>query len=125
MSRIDEALKRAAGAHAGRSASRAAEPSRKLAHHFTLDQYPIEISAQERLVARVAINPPLSTIPNVSTGQEPQLFKEMSVASNAKLVVGSEADPVSVEQYRRLAATLHEAQVEKALKIVMVTSATP
>jgi protein-tyrosine kinase len=32
---------------------------------------------------------------------------------------------VSVEQYRRLAAALHDAQVEGGLKIVMVTSALP
>jgi capsular exopolysaccharide synthesis family protein len=40
----------------------------------------------------------------------------------ARLVTG-EADAVSVEQYRRLAAALHEAQVERGLKTVMVTSA--
>jgi capsular exopolysaccharide synthesis family protein len=42
----------------------------------------------------------------------------------ARLVTG-EADAVSLEQYRRLAAALHEAQVERGLKTVMVTSALP
>jgi protein-tyrosine kinase len=40
----------------------------------------------------------------------------------ARLVTG-EADAVSLEQYRRLAAALHEAQVERGLKTVMITSA--
>jgi capsular exopolysaccharide synthesis family protein len=40
----------------------------------------------------------------------------------ARLVTGG-ADAVSLEQYRRLAAALHDAQVERGLKTVMVTSA--
>jgi Mrp family chromosome partitioning ATPase len=43
----------------------------------------------------------------------------------AKLVVGASHDSVSTEQYRRLAAALHDAQVAKGLKTVMVTSAVP
>ena len=36
-----------------------------------------------------------------------------------------QADPASREQYRRLAATLHHAQAEHGLKVVMVASAVP
>jgi capsular exopolysaccharide synthesis family protein len=39
--------------------------------------------------------------------------------------VGGTPDAASTEQYRRLAATLHHAQVEKGLKTVMVTSSVP
>jgi capsular exopolysaccharide synthesis family protein len=42
-----------------------------------------------------------------------------------KLVVGEAANPVAVEQYRRLAASLHELQVERGLKSLLVTSALP
>lgn len=42
-----------------------------------------------------------------------------------KLVAGAGTAPVSLEQYRRLAAALHDAQVESGLKTVMVTSALP
>jgi len=42
----------------------------------------------------------------------------------ARLVTGS-SNTVSLEQYRRLAAILHEEQVQKQLKTVMVTSALP
>jgi capsular exopolysaccharide synthesis family protein len=42
----------------------------------------------------------------------------------ARLVI-DESDSVSVEQYRRLAAVLHEEQADDALATVMVTSALP
>jgi len=42
-----------------------------------------------------------------------------------RLVVGKAADPVAVEQYRRLAGALHELQVERGLKSLLVTSALP
>jgi len=41
-----------------------------------------------------------------------------------KIVLG-QATPVAVEQYRRLAATLHELQAERGVKTLMVTSAVP
>ena len=53
-----------------------------------------------------------------------------TVASNSfspktagKIVGGVEMDPRSAEQYRRLAASLHQVQVERGIKKVMVASA--
>jgi capsular exopolysaccharide synthesis family protein len=46
-------------------------------------------------------------------------------ALGPKLVVNRDALPVAVEQYRRLAASLHELQAERGLKTLMVTSAVP
>jgi capsular exopolysaccharide synthesis family protein len=46
-------------------------------------------------------------------------------ALEGKLIVSSETSPVAVEQYRRLAATLHGLHVERGLKTLMVTSAVP
>jgi protein-tyrosine kinase len=42
-----------------------------------------------------------------------------------KLVVNESAAPIAVEQYRRLAGTLHDLQSERGLKTLMVTSALP
>lgn len=42
-----------------------------------------------------------------------------------KLVVMAEMSPAAVEQYRKLAATLHHAQIEQDTRIIMVTSAVP
>jgi capsular exopolysaccharide synthesis family protein len=125
MSRIDEALKRAAGAAVIRGAGRAAEGMFEVASDVTLDRYPAETSLHERLVARITLGQSAGTGQKRSTVVEPQARKEITVASNTRLVVGSEADALSVEQYRRLGATLHEAQLEKSLKVIMVTSATP
>ena len=41
----------------------------------------------------------------------------------ARFVGSSEIPPLSVEQYRRLAATLHHTQPERGIKVVMITSA--
>jgi capsular exopolysaccharide synthesis family protein len=96
-----------------------------VATDLTLDHYPAETALHERLVARLAFGQSGGTGQKPSTVVEPQLRKEASVAGTARLVVDSEADALSVEQFRRLGAALHEAQLEKSLKTVMVTSATP
>jgi capsular exopolysaccharide synthesis family protein len=40
-----------------------------------------------------------------------------------RLVIHQDADPVAIEQYRRLAAVLHQAQVDVGTKVIMVASA--
>ena len=49
----------------------------------------------------------------------------VGIPKSEKLVIGPERNRESTEQYRRLAATLHDAHTEKGLKSVMVTSAVP
>jgi capsular exopolysaccharide synthesis family protein len=44
---------------------------------------------------------------------------------NERLVLSPDAPPEFAEQFRRLAATLHHAQLVNGLKVVMVTSARP
>lgn len=44
-------------------------------------------------------------------------------AADRRLIVHPEADPVFVEQYRRLGAALHQAQLENGVRSVMVASA--
>src|SRR5512134_556647 len=110
MSRIDEALKRAAGAYPGRSPSRAAESTLKLADEVPLDQYLAEAPVQESVKARsTVIDEPVTSRPRVSAFAERPPVK-VTIPPDAKLVIGPEVDGASVEQYRRLAATLHEAQ---------------
>lgn len=46
-------------------------------------------------------------------------------ALEGKLVVSRDITPVTVEQYRRLAAVLHDLQAQGGLKTVMVSSAAP
>jgi capsular exopolysaccharide synthesis family protein len=125
MSRINEALKRAGGAAARRRVSGAAEGLLEVAGDLTLDHYPAETSSQEGFVARITLGQLTGSSQKPGPVVEPQPRTGWSLAGNAMLVVGAEADPLSMEQYRRLGATLHEAQIERSLKVVMVTSATP
>jgi len=48
-----------------------------------------------------------------------------SEAVQGKVVIGRETSPVSIEQYRRLAATLHGLHVSGNLRTIMISSALP
>jgi capsular exopolysaccharide synthesis family protein len=52
-------------------------------------------------------------------------FVPLGAEVEGKLVVDTQTDSVSVEQYRRLAATLHQMQGQGAMKSLMVSSAMP
>ena len=77
------------------------------------------ITVQTRPMPRV----PFSTV-RPPDGREPDL-SAVAQRLGAKIVLSPEAPPGSVEQYRRLAATLHHAQAQTGMKIVMVASAMP
>jgi capsular exopolysaccharide synthesis family protein len=51
------------------------------------------------------------------------LFHGLDAAVAERLVVSKSAEPMLIEQFRLLAATLHHAQADQRLKTVMVTSA--
>jgi len=50
-------------------------------------------------------------------------FERIDSSLTGKVVVDADISPASLEQYRRMAATLHHAQASNGLKVVMVTSA--
>jgi protein-tyrosine kinase len=50
-------------------------------------------------------------------------YSDLSGVEPEKLVIGSRADPGLAQQYNRLAATLHHAQLESNVHTLMVTSA--
>jgi capsular exopolysaccharide synthesis family protein len=127
MSRIDEALRRASQGAVLRPAGRLVEGRR--VDERVLEEYPVESKAlQERSerVERVERRAVPAQVHAVTTGieQQPQRVR-LAAGVNDRLVIASDCDPLSVEQYRRLAASLHEIQVEKGLKTVVVTSAVP
>ena len=51
--------------------------------------------------------------------------KRSALPADEKLVSAPAANPLSVEQYRRLASVLHDAQTSRGLKSIIVTSAVP
>jgi capsular exopolysaccharide synthesis family protein len=129
MSRIDEALKRSSSPHASRGMGEAADLPSPAATEQTLDEYPLEarpanrqVHAVEPVATRLAPAPaPINRSNNDAPRSSPSLGKD----PGGKFVIGSKRNAMALEQYRRLAATLHDAQVGKGLKTVVVTSSVP
>jgi protein-tyrosine kinase len=120
MSRIDEALRRVSGeplvvpqADFERSKGRTAEE--------ILERYPVEAPTARRagsghdLASGVLIAP--------GPGNRRQ-FGPLDPEIDGRIVTGHPT-AVVIEQYRRLAATLHQAQTERGVKTLMITSAVP
>ena len=120
MSRIDEALRRVSGepialpqADFERSKNRSAEE--------ILERYPVEMPIPRRADASRDLAPGVLIAPG--TGKRRQ-FKPIDPDIDGRIVTGHPT-AVAIEQYRRLAATLHQAQTARGLKTLMVTSAVP
>lgn len=129
MSRVDEALRRAAE-RARQQDSEApvasATPIGVDAEQFDGESFPIEMPDRRR--ERPAA-PPVEVVthPVKDPVLQPELsssrFVQLDARLAAKVVVDQTMRPGSREQYRRLAATLHHSQVATGLKVVMIASA--
>jgi capsular exopolysaccharide synthesis family protein len=125
MTRLSEALKRAAETAATPAATtEAAAPAGMWQFAPAETMYvPEETSPEAPPAARPlsATPPPLAhtpafhAVPDIRVGD----------ADRDKLVVGGHADGAVVEQFRHLAAVLHHAQEATGVRSVMVTSAMP
>jgi protein-tyrosine kinase len=128
-------LKRASqGPMASRGTNRALDVPLRRADERTLDEYPLEsrtgadrIERPERIIPapenRIVSTPDIPVMPTRSDTR--RQTGRIGSDSNPKLVISAGRNPVSLEQYRRLAATLHDIQVEKGLKTLVITSAVP
>jgi protein-tyrosine kinase len=120
MSRIEEALNRAS-----RTAGKTSSPKRHTSGELPVEHYTEEAPQREwpRETGRIAVDQNRGQLPRPM----PQRGHETGQPSpelGARLV-NSTADFVGVEQYRRLAASLHDAQTTQGLRVVTVTSALP
>jgi protein-tyrosine kinase len=121
MSRIEEALKRASVAAGPRNVYALKDSRAAAAEASTLADYPAEGPSESTPVAqtrRVAAAPGPSKRPAAAT------LVEFPEDLEGKLIL-KHAAPIAVEQYRRLAATLHELQAAHGVKTLMITSAVP
>ncbi len=109
MSRIDEALKRKGF---GKPAADAGEGQG------------VFVSAWAELREPAGADAPAPAVPLVA-GQEGSSVVSLSRAWRERLAISPEANPVLVEQFRRLAATLHHAQNHNGIRVIMLTSASP
>jgi capsular exopolysaccharide synthesis family protein len=122
MSRVDEALRRAAataGARDDRDDDAVDELRANTIEPSILDRYAVERPAatREAMPSRPA---PLVAAPRVDDHVARSL--SFNPALEGKLVVSQSMAPVAVEQYRRLAAVLHDHRLQHGLKTVMVSS---
>jgi protein-tyrosine kinase len=135
MGRIDEALKKAAGAPGSEGApirdrfAIAAKPRARV-DDFIAESPAPEIAAppasfvepQPRFAEPQPRKPEAPVVAAATSG--PTLAR-VPPSIGAKSVAPRVIDPASVEQYRRLAATLHSLQGQRGVKTVMVTSSVP
>lgn len=133
MSRLHDALQRSTGGNAPIVPPDAGTPSVEeiLAGQpassvpWALDAGPAEAPAGETAAGSVPLDAGRgrSSLSPVATGGGSSRMAEKLVGAE----ISSERPSlgVAVEQYRRLAASLHHAQAERGLKIVVVTSAGP
>jgi protein-tyrosine kinase len=77
-----------------------------------------EVFGPEANAADEAVPPPAS-----ANGDAPIVGPGLHSAFGGKLIISDDFKAVTLEQYRRLAATLHQAQCNDGVKIVMVASA--
>ena len=123
MSRIDDALKRVAAA--GKPIDGLAPVSAEPRFEGSLERY-----VAERHVPRVQPLPHAKVHADRPLGpahQPPEQHRSgvFQVGLDGKLVISQQASQVSVEQYRRLAATLHDLRLERHVNSLMVCSAVP
>ncbi len=85
-----------------------------------LSQFPGEMDGARPRPAALSLPRKLAPV----LGQAPAKPREFPRAARGKLIV-SDAAPVALEQYRRLAAALHELQLHHGTSTLMVTSALP
>jgi protein-tyrosine kinase len=125
MSRVEEARRRAAG----RDVESRRHPDVKsvgdaVADASVLDNYPLEYPLERPGADRVSpVHAPrtIAAPRRVTSGHLGSLDPKL----DGKLVGSRETPPIVVEQYRRLASTLHHLQIDEGLKTLLVASAMP
>jgi protein-tyrosine kinase len=119
MSRIEEALKRASVSTGPRNLDPRRDSRPLVQQRSTLADYP-----EERSTVPIPEPPTLGRPTPPSVRQSAWASVGIPGDLDAKLIL-RQATPVAVEQYRRLAGSLHELQAAHGVKTVMVTSAVP
>jgi capsular exopolysaccharide synthesis family protein len=130
MSRIEEALRRAQLVESEpetapdpglQPAFMDIEPAVALAPaaYADIDDLAVEVREASPVDVAAAVDAPPPIAPPVPPSAAPAPRKRI----DGKLVISPAVDPVAVEQYRKLAAALHQLQVERGMKVVMIASA--
>jgi protein-tyrosine kinase len=127
MSRIDEAMRRAAGAGAVESSPEQMVEDLQTegaseATTLSREPYPGESIERREPVPRTQAGP-AETSETANPVLESTLFERLDARLTEKIVVDHNMGAASREQYRRLAAVLHDAHNATGLRVIMVASA--
>jgi capsular exopolysaccharide synthesis family protein len=128
MSRVDEALKRATGTSAPADIGRTPSSVSRAFEEFPLEDRRNEFRVEEPRPSGPALAPvrefgatPIAA-PRIA-GAHP--LTRLAPAVDGKVVVDDETSAASVEEYRRLATSLHLMQTQTGLRTLMISSALP
>jgi capsular exopolysaccharide synthesis family protein len=128
MSRIDEALRRARALEPVTRPEPVASPEPfRSAWEFHESHHESAPRAVEPSVVERAVEPVGAALALIEDGltDNATVISGFNSQWRNRLVVSPDSDAFLVEQFRRLAATLHQGQATNNLKTVMVTSASP
>jgi protein-tyrosine kinase len=120
MSRLDEALQRAGSKYSG-----AALDKNRAAFQTGPEGYRPESTSSGRRPAAVEPPPPPVAFQPRERSARAEAEAVQAIHERDEKLVTRGADHASTEQYSRLAAVLHEAQMEQGIRTLMVTSALP
>jgi capsular exopolysaccharide synthesis family protein len=135
MSRIHEALQRAAEQADDGSVTQEPAAAAHAQGDLAGEAFPVELaearkerqaSHQGPLAPAVPAHrpaPPAADHRPAAGNMRPLSFELIDARYAGKIVADTEMSPGSREQYRRLAATLHHAQADNGIKLIMLTSA--
>jgi protein-tyrosine kinase len=126
MGRIDDALRRASvgnGALTPRPTESAPGSAEAFVSPWTFDGAETEAAARPQFEADAAA--PRPALPGAAEAPPLSVFNGFSSDIAPKIVTSPGGSPVMAEQFRRLAATLHHAQLVQGTKLILITSANP
>ena len=120
MSRVEEARRRASGREVESRLYSDIDSAIAPRNESVLDNYPRERGGAEK-VSPLQVPRPVAAPRRTSSGD----LISLNPVLDGKLIGSHDTPPIVVEQYRRLASSLHHLQADTGLKTLLVTSALP
>src|SRR4051812_43537271 len=120
MSRVDDALRRAAGAPVEIGSRPGLGPR-------AVEDYPSEgpRGSGPALAARPEMSATPIVAPRTAVASSVHHLTRLAPTVEGKVVIDTDTSAASIEEYRRLAASLHLLQTQRGIQVLMVSSALP